>query len=201
MKLNLGCGRDIRDDHLNVDIHPPPGTDPTHAAHQLTRDYRDQGYRPKAGGTLATVHDAAFARFDLNRPRWPFDDDAADVIHLHHVIEHLEDVVHTMDEAHRVLRADGTLHLTTPHYQSRNAYSDPTHKHQLTEETLLFFTPQRPDTFEPLTTRLWTGEQALHGGFGLMPPWAARLHHWFGIDLRPYYGYTEIEWTLTPLKD
>ena len=38
--------------------------------------------------------------------------------------------VSSMEEIHRVCRDGAVLHLTTPHYTSPNAYTDPTHCHR-----------------------------------------------------------------------
>jgi hypothetical protein len=46
-----------------------------------------------------------------------------------------------MAEAHRVLHVAGWLHIEVPHYQSRNAFTDPTHRRYCTEETFCYWVP------------------------------------------------------------
>lgn len=78
---------------------------------------------------------------DLNQ-RWPADDSTVGVLRAHDAIEHLQDKVHTMNEAYRVLAPGGFLLIMVPstdamiinHGDGRNelingsgAYCDPTH--------------------------------------------------------------------------
>lgn len=67
------------------------------------------------------VHDLA------SRP-WPFEDDAFDEVFAFDVIEHLDDFLGTMEEIHRISAAGARVHITVPHYSSRNAFTDPTHR-------------------------------------------------------------------------
>jgi 2-polyprenyl-3-methyl-5-hydroxy-6-metoxy-1,4-benzoquinol methylase len=47
------------------------------------------------------------------------------------VIEHLPDTVATMEEISRVCAPGALVHITTPHFSCANAFTDPTHLHQL----------------------------------------------------------------------
>ena len=64
---------------------------------------------------------------DLNNFPWPFDDDTFEAIHCMDVIEHLEDVVKTMEEMHRISRVGARVYIATPHFSCANSYTDPTH--------------------------------------------------------------------------
>jgi SAM-dependent methyltransferase len=66
---------------------------------------------------------------DLNRRPWPFPDGRFDEVHAYDVIEHLDDVLGTMEEVHRVLKPGGRVFITVPHYSCSNAFTDPTHRH------------------------------------------------------------------------
>ena len=68
---------------------------------------------------------------DLNKFPWPFDDDTFEAIHCMDVIEHLEDVVRTMEEMHRISRVGARVYIATPHFSCANSYTDPTHRHHL----------------------------------------------------------------------
>lgn len=61
---------------------------------------------------------------------WPWETESVDEIHASHFIEHLdaEERVHFVNEAHRVLKMKGQMHLVAPHWCSTRAYGDLTHK-------------------------------------------------------------------------
>lgn len=65
---------------------------------------------------------------DLNED-WPFKDNTYDSIVAIHIIEHLKDLLHFMNEAHRVLKAGGTLYIETPiaGEEPDLEFADPTH--------------------------------------------------------------------------
>lgn len=77
---------------------------------------------------------------DLNRVPWPFDEGTFDAIYCKDVIEHLEDVVKTMGEIHRIARAGAKVYITTPHFSCANSYTDPTHRHHLGLFSFDYFT-------------------------------------------------------------
>ena len=75
--------------------------------------------------------------FDLDQP-WPIEDGSCEFIVAAHVFEHLNEPVHFMKEAWRVLQSDtgegaGVLEVCVPYYKHANAFSDPTHKRFCTE--------------------------------------------------------------------
>src|SRR5438132_6496197 len=53
---------------------------------------------------------------DLDRFPYPFGDSSFDRLTAVHVIEHVEDVIRTMEEFHRLVRPGGTVRIETPHY-------------------------------------------------------------------------------------
>jgi SAM-dependent methyltransferase len=66
---------------------------------------------------------------DLNCAPWPFPDDHFDEVHAYDVVEHLVDVVRTVEEVHRICRHGAVVHITVPHFSSANAFTDVTHRH------------------------------------------------------------------------
>src|SRR5260370_8469168 len=84
---------------------------------------------------------------DLDRFPYPFADSSFDRLTAIHVIEHVDDVIRSMEEFHRLVRAGGTVRLETPHYTDYSSFCDPTHKHHLNSFSFRYF-----------------GED--HGGFG-----------------------------------
>lgn len=67
---------------------------------------------------------------DLDRPL-PFRTGSFDVVGAFDVVEHVADLVALMEEIYRVLRPGGVAQITTPHFSSANAYTDPTHRRAL----------------------------------------------------------------------
>jgi len=58
---------------------------------------------------------------------WPWPTSALDEVRAFDVIEHLTDKIHTMNEAWRVLKPGGLLHIFVPTTDGRGAWQDPTH--------------------------------------------------------------------------
>jgi cyclopropane fatty-acyl-phospholipid synthase-like methyltransferase len=107
-KLNLGCGKDIREGYINVDLVKGDGVD--------------------------------FA-VDLDVAPWPFVERNFDKIVAYDVFEHVHKPVTFMTECHRLLHDGGLLHMRTPHYMARHAYTDPTHVRFPTENTWDYWIP------------------------------------------------------------
>ena len=84
---------------------------------------------------------------DLDRFPYPFKDNSFDELRAVHVIEHVSDVVRSMEEFHRLVRAGGRIHIVTPHYTDFSSFCDPTHRWHLNTFSFRYF-----------------GED--HGGFG-----------------------------------
>lgn len=63
---------------------------------------------------------------DLNKP-WPIPSNSVGVLRASHIIEHLENPVHVMNEAYRVLAPGGWLFIDVPSTDGRGAWQDPTH--------------------------------------------------------------------------
>jgi hypothetical protein len=66
---------------------------------------------------------------DLNVRPWPFPDNQFREVVAYDVIEHLDNVIGTMEEIHRVCCNGAIVKVTLPHFSCANAYTDPTHRH------------------------------------------------------------------------
>jgi SAM-dependent methyltransferase len=77
---------------------------------------------------------------DLNNRPWPLPDNQFDECHAYDVIEHLDNIVATMEEIHRVCRNGAVVRITVPHFSCGNAYTDPTHRHYFSCFSLNYFT-------------------------------------------------------------
>jgi SAM-dependent methyltransferase len=76
---------------------------------------------------------------DLDRFPYPFRENSFDEIRAVHVIEHVADVMRTMEEFHRLLRPGGTVYIATPHYTDFSSFCDPTHRWHLNSFSFRYF--------------------------------------------------------------
>ena len=77
---------------------------------------------------------------DLNVLPWPLPDNWFDEVEAYDVIEHLNDIVATMNEIHRICRHGAVLKVTVPHFSCANAFTDPTHRHYFSRFSFDYFT-------------------------------------------------------------
>jgi len=77
---------------------------------------------------------------DLDVTPWPLPDSHFTEVHAYDVVEHLQDVVRTMEEIHRVCAPGARVHITVPHFSSANSFTDPTHRHHFSARSMLYFT-------------------------------------------------------------
>ncbi len=70
----------------------------------------------------------------------PFSTASVSSVSLVHVIEHVADIVHAVEEAHRVLKPGGILHIETPHCSDASSFADPTHRWHLNSFSFRYFT-------------------------------------------------------------
>ena len=76
---------------------------------------------------------------DLDQFPYPFADRTFAHLRAIHVIEHLTDVIRTMEEFHRLVKPGGTIRIETPHYTDYSSFCDPTHKHHLNSFSFRYF--------------------------------------------------------------
>ena len=76
---------------------------------------------------------------DLDHFPWPFEDNSFREIRAIHVIEHVADVVGTIEEFHRLLAPGGRVFIVTPHYTDFSSFCDPTHRWHLNSFSLRYF--------------------------------------------------------------
>jgi len=79
---------------------------------------------------------------NLDRGCLPFQDSVFDEVRAVHLIEHVENVIRTMEEFHRVSRAGGVIFLVTPHYTDFSSFCDPTHRWHLNSFSFWYFDPE-----------------------------------------------------------
>jgi SAM-dependent methyltransferase len=96
--------------------------------------------RPGAVGVDHNRNTDADVLADINRGALPFRDDIFERVWLVHVIEHVADVVATIEEVHRLTRPGGLIVIETPHYTDFSSFCDPTHRWHLNTFSFRYFT-------------------------------------------------------------
>jgi SAM-dependent methyltransferase len=76
---------------------------------------------------------------NLDQYPWPFNNNSFDLVFGHNVFEHVRDSVKNMEEIWRILRPGGRVVMTMPYFRSTDAFTDPTHKHFFTSQSLDYF--------------------------------------------------------------
>ncbi|MDQ3667674.1 MAG: class I SAM-dependent methyltransferase [Acidobacteriota bacterium] len=76
---------------------------------------------------------------NLEQYPYPFEDNTFEYIRLSHVIEHLQSILKTMEEIHRIARPDALVEIITPHYTDSSSWQDPTHIWHLNSRAFGFF--------------------------------------------------------------
>jgi SAM-dependent methyltransferase len=78
---------------------------------------------------------------DLDHFPFPFRDNSFRELRAIHVIEHVADVIKTLEEFHRLLAPGGRAVIVTPHYTDFSSFCDPTHRWHLNSFSLRYFGP------------------------------------------------------------
>jgi len=103
-------------------------------------------------------HLRGYTNVDICRPAdvladltqaWPWDDSTVDMIAAWDIFEHLPSKIHSMNEAHRVLKHGGQLDLFVPTTDGRGAFQDPQHVSFWTPNDLFYYV-QGHEQFERL---------------------------------------------------
>lgn len=76
---------------------------------------------------------------ELDHFPYPFRESSFDELRAIHVIEHVADVVATIEEFHRLVRPGGRIHISTPHYTDFSSFCDPTHRWHLNSFSFRYF--------------------------------------------------------------
>lgn len=100
IRLNLGCGRNIKPDWVNIDSMQLDGVN-------IVADL-DTGER---------IH-------------LPFSDNSVDEFLLSHVLEHIKYPLMLMEELYRIAKPTAIMTIHVPYGSSDNAFEDPTHVRQ-----------------------------------------------------------------------
>lgn len=96
-RLNLGCGRDLREGWINLDAVALPGVD-----------------------VVADLSKCA-------KTPLPFEDDGIDEFLLSHLLEHIPEPLPLMAELYRIAKPGAKMQIRVPHGAHDDAWTDPTH--------------------------------------------------------------------------
>lgn len=77
---------------------------------------------------------------DLNKYPYPLQDNTFDDILMDNSLEHLNDVVKTMEEVWRISKSGAKITIKVPYFRSPYAY-DPTHRHYFVTHSFYYFQP------------------------------------------------------------
>jgi len=76
--------------------------------------------------------------WDINKLPLPFKKEEFDEIYCKDILEHVE-YIPLLKELHRILKKGEKIIIRVPHFTSKNAYADPTHRKYFSRETLSYF--------------------------------------------------------------
>jgi len=118
LTLNLGSGKDWRDDCLNADIQA-----------RVKPDWVADISRVNFGEVIAT----RFGEIQIK----PY---MFDKIIANDVLEHIPDLVGAMTNCKNLLKPGGEFHIHVPYELSLGAWQDPTHVRAFNENSWLYYT-------------------------------------------------------------
>ena len=118
LTLNLGSGKDWRDDCLNADIQA-----------RVKPDWVADISRVNFGEVIAT----RFGEIQIK----PY---MFDKIIANDVLEHIPDLVAAMTNCKNLLKPKGEFHIHVPYELSLGAWQDPTHVRAFNENSWLYYT-------------------------------------------------------------
>lgn len=81
---------------------------------------------------------------DLNVRPWPWESGSVSEIKIYDVLEHLDDLIPSLEEIWRILEPGGICRVSVPYWNSWCAAADPTHRRAFHEITFQFFDPASP---------------------------------------------------------
>ena len=109
----------------------------------------------------------------------PLPDQSCSSIYSSHTFEHIDDLIGLMNECHRVIRSDGTLHIVVPHKDHERA-NIPTHIRRFDEWTFKFF--EKPEHIAGYSVSQWAIKEIVKNDRGDLHVWMLPVYHseWTG---------------------
>ena len=113
---------------------------------------------------------------DLLKTPWPFEDSSFEEILGKHVLEHLPNPIHALEEIWRIVKPGAKINIRVPYWNSLDFVADPTHIHAFHQRTFEFFDPSKKACRErPYYSK---ARFKIHG-----------IHYWWGW--RGWLGWKE----------
>ena len=84
---------------------------------------------------------------NLDKFPYPFEDNRFSYIFIDNVLEHLSNLIKTMEELNRISEDRGIIEIIVPYFSSIKAFKDPTHRQFFTLKTFDYFTENHPYNF------------------------------------------------------
>lgn len=165
--------------------------------------------RPGAIGVDFNPASGADVIHDLDVFPYPFETSTADEIYLDNVLEHLADVVATLEEIYRIGKPGCLVRIDVPYFRSRWAAVDPTHRHAFAVDSLGYFDPSHPffnqyrySSARFAVQQVLFNERFPSGGVrGLVARAANRWPERYEQHLSPILPLDELTFLLRVLKD
>lgn len=163
---------------------------------------------PGAFGVDVIPESQADLIHDLNLFPYPLEDNTWDRIICLDVLEHVEDVVRTVEEIWRIAKPGALVEISGPFMSSVHYHTDPTHRRAFTSRSFDYFCPGRPlhrygyskATFELLGCVYDKGAPGRRGLAGLITRWANRNKDRYELRYAYIYPMLQINFTLRALK-
>ncbi len=76
---------------------------------------------------------------NLEKFPWPFKDNEFEIIIANHFLEHVSDLIKTLEEIHRICKPGAIIEVKVPYFASAGAFQDPTHKRFFTLRSFEYF--------------------------------------------------------------
>ncbi|HLH05344.1 MAG TPA: class I SAM-dependent methyltransferase [Bryobacteraceae bacterium] len=145
---------------------------------------------------------------DVDQPPFPFADNSFREIRAIHVIEHVADVLRTMEEFHRLLAPGGEAIIVTPHYTDFSSFCDPTHRWHLNSFSFRYFGDDHGGfayysaaRFREISVRVRLLALWRYLGFELLVNSSRRIRRFWEYYLCYIVRGKVIEWRLAAVKD
>lgn len=100
--------------------------------------------RPGAVGLDVNPETQADVVHSLDAFPYPFATSSFDEIYADNVIEHLDDVIKTMEELHRISKPGALVKVIVPYFRAHWAFIDPTHRRFFTVDSFTYFDGYHP---------------------------------------------------------
>lgn len=84
---------------------------------------------------------------DITNLPLPFENESFDEVLCANILEHIDDFVPLLRDIHRILKPKGKLTITVPHFTSKDAYGDPTHRRGFSVHTFSYFCRTHPRNY------------------------------------------------------